>query len=72
MGCARRDHRTDPLALGLPFWLAANLTFAPWWVLEQDEEWSIAERRYFSVESTKQLLAPAPPPAARQILASIT
>src|SRR5215204_536856 len=40
-------------------------------LLEQDEEWSIAERRYFSVESMKQLSAPALPPTAQEILASI-
>jgi putative transposase len=40
-------------------------------LLEQDEEWSIAERRYFSVESMKQLAAPALPPTAQEILASI-
>ena len=40
-------------------------------LLEQDEEWSIAERRYFSVESMKQLAAPGLPPTAQEILAAI-
>ena len=40
-------------------------------LLEQDEEWSIAERRYFSVESMKQLAAPGLPPTAQDILAAI-
>jgi transposase-like protein len=40
-------------------------------LLEQDEEWSIAERRYFSVESMKQLSAPALPPSAQELLAAI-
>ena len=40
-------------------------------LLEQDEEWSIAERRYFSVESMKQLSAPALPPTAQELLAAI-
>jgi len=40
-------------------------------LLEQDEEWSIAEGRYFSVESMKQLAAPGLPPTAREILAPI-
>lgn len=35
----------------------------------RDEEWSIAERRYFSVEAIKQLSVPALPPTAQ--LASI-
>jgi transposase-like protein len=28
-------------------------------LLEQDDEWAVAERRYFSAESMKRLLAPA-------------
>jgi hypothetical protein len=40
-------------------------------LLEQDEEWSIAERRSFGVESMKQLSAPALPPTAQEIQASI-
>jgi hypothetical protein len=37
-------------------------------LLEQDEEWSIAERRYFSAESMKQLSPPALPPSAQNCL----
>jgi hypothetical protein len=40
-------------------------------LLEQDEEWSIAERRYFSVETMKQLAVPGLAPTAQEILAAI-
>jgi putative transposase len=40
-------------------------------LLEQDDEWAVAERRYFSVESMKQLTAPALPASAQEILAAI-
>jgi transposase-like protein len=39
--------------------------------LSQMNEWSIAERRYFSAESMKQLSAPALPPSAQELLAAI-
>ena len=35
-------------------------------LLEQDDEWAVAERRYFSVESMKQLTAPTLPATARK------
>ena len=40
-------------------------------LLEQDEEWAVAERRYFSAESMKQLHAPAVPASAHELLAAI-
>jgi transposase-like protein len=38
---------------------------------KQDEEWSIAERRYCSAESMKQLSPPALPPSAQELLAAM-
>jgi len=38
---------------------------------EQDDEWAVAERRYFSAESMKQLTAPALPATAQEIFARI-
>ena len=40
-------------------------------LLEQDDEWAVAERRYFSVESMKQLTAPALSPSAQELLSTI-
>jgi putative transposase len=40
-------------------------------LLAQDEEWSLAERRYFSAGSMKQLSAPALPPRAQERPAAI-
>jgi transposase-like protein len=40
-------------------------------LLEQDDEWTVAERRYFSAESMKQLSSPALPATAQEILAAI-
>jgi transposase-like protein len=40
-------------------------------LLEQDDEWAVAERRYFSIESMKQLSAAALPPTAQELLAAI-
>ena len=40
-------------------------------LLEQDDEWAVAERRYFSAESMKQLTAPALPATAQEIFAAI-
>jgi putative transposase len=40
-------------------------------LLEQDDEWAVAERRYFSAESMKQLTTPALPATAQDILAAI-
>jgi putative transposase len=40
-------------------------------LLEQDDEWAVAERRYFSAESMKQLTAPALPTTAQDIFAAI-
>lgn len=40
-------------------------------LLEQDDEWAVAERRYFSAESMKQLAAPALPASAQELLAAI-
>jgi transposase-like protein len=40
-------------------------------LLEQDDEWAVAERRYFSAESIKLLSAPAMPTSAHDLLAAI-
>jgi putative transposase len=40
-------------------------------LLEQDDEWAVAERRYFSAESMKQLTTPALSTTAQEILAAI-
>lgn len=40
-------------------------------LLEQDDEWAIADRRYFSAESMKQLTAPALTAPAQDLLAAI-
>ena len=40
-------------------------------LLEQDEEWAVAERRYVSAESMQQLHAPAVPGSAHELLAAI-
>jgi hypothetical protein len=40
-------------------------------LLEQDDEWAVAERRYFSAESMKQLTAPTLLAAAQEILAAV-
>jgi transposase-like protein len=40
-------------------------------LLEQDDEWAVADRRYFSAESMKQLTAPALSPSALELLAAI-
>jgi transposase-like protein len=40
-------------------------------LLEQDDEWAVAERRYFSAESMKQLPTPALSTTAQEILAAI-
>jgi hypothetical protein len=40
-------------------------------LLEQGDEWAVAERRYFSAESMKQLTAPALPATAQEIFAAI-
>ncbi len=40
-------------------------------LLEQDDEWAVAESRYFSAESMKQLTAPTLPATAQEIFAAI-
>jgi hypothetical protein len=40
-------------------------------LLEQDDEWAVAERRYFSAESMNPLGAPALSTTAQEILAVI-
>ena len=40
-------------------------------LLEQDDEWAVAERRYFSAESMRHLTAPTLPATAQEILAAI-
>lgn len=41
-------------------------------LLEQDDEWAVADRRYFSAESMQQLTAMAPTSTTQEILAAIT
>jgi hypothetical protein len=45
-------------------------------LLEQDDEWAVAERRHFSAESMKQLAAPTLPApvtdAARKLLEHVS
>ena len=36
-------------------------------LLEQDDEWAVAGRRYFSAKSMKQLAAPTLPATAQEI-----
>ena len=40
-------------------------------LLEHDDEWAVAERRYFSAESMKQLTTPTRSTTAQEILAAI-
>ena len=40
-------------------------------LLEQDDEWAVAERRYFSADSMKQLMTPPLSTTAQEILAAI-
>ena len=40
-------------------------------LLEQDDEWTVAERRYFSAESMQQLTTPTVSSTTQEILAAI-
>ncbi len=40
-------------------------------LLAQDDEWAVAERRYFSAESMKQLTTPELAATTQEILATI-
>ena len=40
-------------------------------LMEQDDEWAVADRRYFSAESMRQLTQPLPPTTAQELLAAI-
>jgi transposase-like protein len=40
-------------------------------LLEQDDEWAVAERRYFSAESMKRLLTPLVPAGDQELLMAI-
>ena len=40
-------------------------------LLEQDDEWAVAERRYFNAASMQRLAAPAPSATAQEILTAI-
>ena len=40
-------------------------------LLEQDDEWAVADRRYFSADSMKQLTTPMLSTTAQEILAAI-
>ena len=39
--------------------------------MEQDDEWAVADRRYFSAESMRQLTRPLPPTTAQELLTAI-
>jgi hypothetical protein len=39
---------------------------------EQDEEWSVAERRYFSAESMRTLMPPPLLPGQEEVLAAVS
>ena len=39
--------------------------------MEQDDEWAVADRRYFSAESMRQLTQPLPPTTAQELLTAI-
>jgi hypothetical protein len=40
-------------------------------LMEQDDQWTVAERRYFSAESMKPPVAPVLPDTAQEILAAL-
>ena len=40
-------------------------------LLEQDDEWTVAERRYFSAESMARLTAPAEATSTQELLMAI-
>ena len=40
-------------------------------LMEQDDEWAVADRRYFSAESMRQLMQPLPPTTAQELLTAI-
>jgi transposase-like protein len=40
-------------------------------LIEQDDEWAVADRRYFGAESMRQLTAPTLPTTTQEILAAI-
>jgi putative transposase len=40
-------------------------------LLEQDDEWLVAERRYFSADSMAQLTAPQPSTTTQELLAAL-
>ena len=39
--------------------------------LKQDDEWTVADRRYFSAESMRQLTQPLPPTTMQEWLTAI-
>ena len=40
-------------------------------LLEEDDEWAVADRRYFSAESMRQLTHPLAPTTAQELLTAI-
>ena len=40
-------------------------------LMEQDDEWAVADRRYFSAESMRQLTQPLPPTSTQELLTAI-
>ena len=41
-------------------------------LLEQDDEWAVAERRYFSAESMTRLLTPTAAASEQELLMAMT
>jgi hypothetical protein len=64
------DGQAKRLALS-DFFPAAVIRLVGAILLEQDDEWTVAERRYFSADSMKQLMTPTLSTTAEEILAAI-
>ena len=41
-------------------------------LMEQDDAWTVADRRYFSAESMRQLMQPLAPTSAQELLIAIS